>query len=196
MWKEEGIRVKKRLNSLVTGLSGERCGGYNRVHERSKKCILDPQSSFSLPFRSRPKGIDQELKLTQKIFAAFAEGIWRPAKGSPLKAIRELIVDSTEGDDNSGSGSRRDVYIGDVDFRHAHCDWWTERLTPIKNNWEKWKEKEKFWSIGAVLKLSYHNRSIGFAAISTLFHQWGIAQIGCTEVRAETNVSNIESNHL
>ncbi|KAE9404980.1 hypothetical protein BT96DRAFT_988815 [Gymnopus androsaceus JB14] len=73
-----------------------------------------------------PQSGYQELKLTQEIFAAFAEGIWRPAKGSPLKAIRELIVDSTEGDDNSGSGSRRDVYVGDYWFC---CDF--HSLSPV-----------------------------------------------------------------
>lgn len=48
----------------------------------------------------------------------------------------------------------------------------------------------------AMLKTPYHNRGIGFIAMSTLFNQWGIPQIGCTEVRAGTYVSNIPSNRI
>lgn len=168
-----------------------------------------PNHPFPFPLELASEWIEKELKLTEEIFAAFAEGIWRPAKGSPLKVIRELI--------HSESGaSQRDIYVGDVDFRHGH--WWSKRLTPIKGHWEDWRDKERVWSIGgelgfiffrgltdmiidivpylAMLKSSYHNRGIGSVAISTLFNQWGIPQIGCTEVRAGTYVSNIASNRL
>jgi len=162
-------------------------GELTKIMNDPKVVYWIPNHPFPFPLELASEWIEKELKLTEEIFAAFAEGIWRPAKGSPLKVIRELI--------HSESGaSQRDIYVGDVDFRHGH--WWSKRLTPIKGHWEDWRDKERVWSIGAMLKSSYHNRGIGSVAISTLFNQWGIPQIGCTEVRAGTYVSNIASNRL
>ncbi|KAF5386450.1 hypothetical protein D9757_005861 [Collybiopsis confluens] len=108
---------------------------------------------------------------------------------SPLKVVREIIVHP-----KSPGDIERDVFFGDVDFRHGN--WWSERITTVKDHWEEWRDKERIWSIGAGLKSSFHNRGIGCAALSTLFREWGIAQIGATEVRAETFVSNMGSNRI
>jgi len=138
---------------------------------------------FPFPEEIAQKWVQQELDLTREIFAAFAEGHWRPAKGSPLKVIRETI-------DSEGS-DKRDVYVGDVDLRHG--TWWSERLTPVQDHWEEWRDKERVFSIGAALKPQYHSRGIGSIAMDVLFNQWGIPIIGCTEVRAGTYTSNVRS---
>lgn len=93
---------------------------------------------FPFPSELAAEWIQKELDLTQKIFSAFAEGIWRPAKGSPLKVIREIL--------SSSDTAQKDVYVGEVDLRHGH--WWSERITPIKEHWEEWRDKERIWSIG------------------------------------------------
>ncbi|KIK52838.1 hypothetical protein GYMLUDRAFT_49671 [Collybiopsis luxurians FD-317 M1] len=152
---------------------------------------------FPFPADRASGWIRGELELTREVFEGFRKGEWVPAKGSPLKVIRETVAVGGRGQgevDGDTTHDRRDVYVGDVDFRHAH--WWTERLTPVKEGWEGWRDRERIWSIGAALKSSYHNQGIGSAALLLLFTQWGIPQIGATEVRAETFASNVGSNRI
>ncbi|KAE9392786.1 hypothetical protein BT96DRAFT_1000078 [Gymnopus androsaceus JB14] len=192
---------KFRLTPVREGLKGD-VGELTRMMNDPKVVYWMDNHPFPFPSELAEEWIHNEMKLTEEIFAAFAEegggeGKWRPAKGSPLKVIRKVIIDSESGSNMAGESqtdSLRDIYVGEVDLRHGH--WWSERMTPVKDHWEDWRDKERVWSIGAMLKPSYHNLGIGSSAISTLFYQWGIPHIGCTEVRAGTYVSNVASNRL
>ncbi|KAF8177911.1 acyl-CoA N-acyltransferase [Mycena galopus ATCC 62051] len=129
----------------------------------------------------RVRWLMRERATVVALFAAYAEGNFRPAASSPFNVLRERKPDGSE------------EYVGQVTLGPMGPN--AKRATPVNNAWEEWRSPQVF-GIGAALHPEYHGKGIASAAVRLLLEEWAVPQIGCTEIHAQAFVSNIASVKL
>ncbi|KAJ7087148.1 acyl-CoA N-acyltransferase [Mycena epipterygia] len=137
---------------------------------------------FPLPVSASQRWLAKERADVTALFAMYAEGTFRPAGTSPFSILREIKPDGSE------------VYAGQVTL--FYCGNGTKRLSPVNEEWEDWRAREKVWEIGAAIHPDYWRTGLASAGVKLILNEWAIAHMGCTELRAECFASNLGSVKL
>ncbi|KAJ7924711.1 acyl-CoA N-acyltransferase [Mycena leptocephala] len=149
---------------------------------RVARTLVGP--AFPMPLAKTQGWLVRERAAVAALFAAYAEGTFRPAAAAPFCILRERQED----------GDGADKYVGQVTM--FYCGDAETRRTPVNDAWEEWRTRTKVWGIGAALRPEYHGKGLGSAAVSIVLNEWAVPQMGCTEVRAQCFMSNLGSVKL
>ncbi|KAJ6522740.1 acyl-CoA N-acyltransferase [Mycena capillaripes] len=137
---------------------------------------------FPMPLANTLRSLARERAAVTALFAAYAEGTFRPAAAAPFCILRE----------RQGDGS--DAYVGQITM--FYCGDEEKRQTPVNDAWEEWRTRTKVWEIGAALRPEYHGKGLASAAVNIMLNEWAVPQMGCTEIRAQCFMSNLGSVKL
>ncbi|KAF7348918.1 N-acetyltransferase domain-containing protein [Mycena venus] len=184
-WRPRGRavpRAPRAVRALLPGPSPERVSDVPAdiammSDIRVARTLVGPPFPVS-PLASK-RWLVRERAFVTALFAAYAEGTFRPAACYPFTVLRERLPDSTE------------EYVGQVTVMYAGDG--ETRRTPVNETWEEWRTRTKVFEIGAALRPEWHRKGLATAAVRVAMHDWAIPQMGCTELRAECLASNIGS---
>jgi len=147
---------------------------------RVARTLVGPR--FPMPLVNTQRWLTRERAAVTALFAAYAEGAFRPAAAAPFCILRERQDDGS------------DAYVGQVTM--FYCGDEEKRRTPVNDAWEEWRTRTKVWEIGAALRPEYHSKGLASVAVKLILNEWAVPQMGCTEIRAQCFMSNLGSVKL
>ncbi|KAJ7092368.1 hypothetical protein B0H15DRAFT_947929 [Mycena belliarum] len=133
---------------------------------------------FPLLVAASKNWLAKERKNVTALFVMYAEGTFLPAETAPFSILRERT--------HGGS----DVYVGQVTAASAGAD--AKRFFPANAAWEDWRART---AVTAAIHPDYQRMGLATAAVRVFMHDWAVAQMGATELRAKCFASNIGSKH-